>query len=271
MLAHWTQGDVLVNGIKIHYTRTGNGSKPALVLAHGFSDSGLCWLPVAQDLEAEYDVILPDARGHGLSARISAGEALDMPADLAGLITALGLNQALVGGHSMGANVSSQMAARYPGLIRALVLEDPAWFDHSPQQAEEKPKPNPYHEWLMSLKGTTLEEVIARCRANSPTWAEIELRPWAESKLQFDPTFMQVGFGPASDWRAVAKAIDCPVLLLTADVEKGAILSAEMAQAAVSVNPRIRVVHIPGAGHNVRREAYPAFMKAVRDFLKSLP
>ena len=126
MLPHWTANDLVVDGVKIHYTRTGDGSKPPLVLLHGFSDSGLCWPLVAHDLEADYDVILPDARGHGHSARVQPGESIDMAADTAGLIRALGLHRPVLGGHSMGANTSSHVGARYPKLIRALVLEDPS-------------------------------------------------------------------------------------------------------------------------------------------------
>ena len=58
---------MIANGIRLHYYRTGDGTKPAVVLCHGFSDSGLCWTPVARQLEADYDVIMLDARGHGLS------------------------------------------------------------------------------------------------------------------------------------------------------------------------------------------------------------
>ena len=65
-MSSWQSGDVEANGLRLHYTRTG-GAKPPVVLAHGFSDDGLCWTPVAEALEAEYDVIMVDARGHGRS------------------------------------------------------------------------------------------------------------------------------------------------------------------------------------------------------------
>ena len=51
MQTNWQSGDVELSDMTMHYTRTG-GSKPAVVLAHGFSDNGMCWLPVAQDLSA---------------------------------------------------------------------------------------------------------------------------------------------------------------------------------------------------------------------------
>lgn len=45
----WRSDFVETNGLKLHYTRTGaNSGKPPVVLAHGFSDDGLCWTPVAE-------------------------------------------------------------------------------------------------------------------------------------------------------------------------------------------------------------------------------
>lgn len=273
MYPNWSQNDIEVNGIRLHYTRTGNGRKPAIVLAHGFSDSGMCWLPVAKELEAEYDVILPDARGHGRSARVQSGENIDAVADLAGLITALGLEKPVLGGHSMGGGVSAQTAACHPELIRALILEDPAWFNPQPPKdpnAKEEPRPNPFADFLTKVKDLPLEEVMAKCRQDSPTWPEIELRPWAESKKQFDPTFLQVRMPFRTDWREVAKALPCPTLLISADSTRGGIITPEIAAEAIEINKNIRVANITGAGHNVRRENFSAFMTAVNTFLKSL-
>src|SRR3982074_2513917 len=102
-MTHWFSGDVITNKIKIHYYRTGGDKRP-LVLSHGATDSGLCWSRVARTLESEYDVIMPDSRGHGLSDAPETGySSADHAADLAGLIRALGLEQPAVGGHSMGA------------------------------------------------------------------------------------------------------------------------------------------------------------------------
>jgi N-formylmaleamate deformylase len=51
----------------IHYLRTG-GSKPPLILLHGLTGNGACWNPVARFLESNFDVLMPDARGHGKSS-----------------------------------------------------------------------------------------------------------------------------------------------------------------------------------------------------------
>ena len=45
----WTEGYVQANGINIHYHRTGGDDKPAVLLLHGITDSGLCRSLVAHD------------------------------------------------------------------------------------------------------------------------------------------------------------------------------------------------------------------------------
>jgi len=69
---HWFEGTVMANGIHQHYYRTG-GDKPSLILLHGFSENGLCWSRVAKALEQDNDVIMVDARGHGLSSGPETG------------------------------------------------------------------------------------------------------------------------------------------------------------------------------------------------------
>jgi pimeloyl-ACP methyl ester carboxylesterase len=271
MTTHWTQHEIDVNGIRIHYTRTGDGGLPPLVLLHGFSDSGMCWLRAARELEADYDLILPDARGHGRSARLRAGEVVDMAADLEGLIRGLGLNRPVVGGHSMGANVAGLAAERHPGLISALVLEDPGWGDREEREEEpEEPRPNPFAEWLLDLEGWSLEQIKAKCRQDSPTWDEEELPAWAESKQQLDKTIFQTENAADHDWRRITAGLSCPTLLLTADVDRGAIVTPVVAAEIARLNPLVQAVHIPGAGHNIRRERFGEFMDTVGNFLRSL-
>ena len=71
MQSKWMDSYVMVGGDKFHYTRTGQGDQPVVVLLHGFSDNGMCWMPVVRELEAKYDLIMPDARGHELSVGYS--------------------------------------------------------------------------------------------------------------------------------------------------------------------------------------------------------
>src|SRR5215211_7829462 len=124
-MSSWQSGEVAANGLRLHYTRTG-GDKPALVLAHGFSDDGLCWTPVARALERDYDVIMIDARGHGQSQAAEQDyNDLDLGHDLAGVIAALGLRRPAVLGHSMGAATALALAGAHPDVPGAILLEDP--------------------------------------------------------------------------------------------------------------------------------------------------
>jgi len=120
----WDTGNTVVNGVRLQFTRTG-GNKPPVVLAHGFSDSGLCWTPVAQALEADYDLVMVDARGHGFSDAPEKGYTLrEMASDLQGVITSLGLVRPAIIGHSMGGGTTLALAGLYPDVPGAIILED---------------------------------------------------------------------------------------------------------------------------------------------------
>ena len=60
----------------------------------------------------------------------------------------------------------------------------------------------------------------------------------------------------------------CPALLITADLDKGAIVSPEAAAKMQKLIPGLQVVHIPGAGHNIRREQPAKFLDIVQEFAK---
>ena len=106
-MTNWHSDLVQVNGHAIHYYRTG-GQKSPLILLHGFSDNGLCWLRAAQTLQVTYDLIMPDAHGHGLSYRVTPGQPLNLVDDVAGLIQALELKKPALLGHSMGASTAER-------------------------------------------------------------------------------------------------------------------------------------------------------------------
>jgi predicted dehydrogenase/pimeloyl-ACP methyl ester carboxylesterase len=267
----WPAGDVIANGIRIHYHRTGR-NRPPLVLAHGFSDNGLCWTPVARALEMEYDVIMYDARGHGLSEAPEDGyTGADQAADLAGLIQALGLDKPAIIGHSMGAATAALTAALYPGLIGRLVLEDPPWRDDLWPELTPEELARRFEEEqarIIERKALSRETLMAQCRQESPTWDEAELGPWAESKRQLSPHALKFFRQKPTPWRQVVAKIACPTLLITADPARGALVTPEIAAEICALNPLVSTVHISGAGHNIRREAFEAYMAAVRGFLK---
>ena len=116
----YNEGDFKAGKVKIHYYRTG-GEKPSLILLHGATDNGLCWARVAAALALEYDVVMPDAQGHGLSDRIGSDFSPVSAGDqIAALAKGMGLNKPTIMGHSMGAGTAADVASRYPYLPSAL-------------------------------------------------------------------------------------------------------------------------------------------------------
>jgi pimeloyl-ACP methyl ester carboxylesterase len=269
---NWTQSDIVVNKARLHYYRTGDSKRDPLVLVHGFSDNGLCWPLLARDLESAYDVILPDARGHGLSARVQRGQEIDLAADLAGIIRGLGLARPIVAGHSMGASTAALLGARFPDMPGALILEDPAWRPAEPTVDGEPAnwEDSPLGQWIRSLADLSLEQIVDQNRVEHPTWPDVILRRWCAAKQQLDLNFLAIRFGGQMDWQKVARSISCPTLLITAEPEKGGIVTPQVARMATEMNEHIRVAHIPGTGHHIRFENYDAYVGAVKTFLKQI-
>lgn len=274
-MTSWQSGEVAANGIKLHYTRTGSesGSKPPLVLAHGVTDDSLCWTPVTAALEADYDVIMVDARGHGRSQAPEHGyDAATQATDLRDLIVALGLQRPFVLGHSMGAATALVLAGLYPEVPGAILLEDPpGWWQNAPTESlDAEQAVHPVAQWISDLKRKTRAELIAEQRAATPGWSEAELEPWADSKLLVSLNVLDVFRsrpGSTVDWPATLRQISCPALLLTADPELGAALSPTGVAALQALVPQLEVEHIAGAGHNIRRDQFTRYLEVVRAFL----
>ena len=127
-MADWSTAICETNGINLHYPRTG-GNKPPLVLLHGLMTNGLCWTGLARALEREYDVIMPDARGHGKSSVPDYGYRYEDHAnDVVGLIKTLGLPAPILMGHSMGGMTAAVVASHNPKLLSGLILADPTFI-----------------------------------------------------------------------------------------------------------------------------------------------
>jgi N-formylmaleamate deformylase len=267
-MLQYKEGDLTIKGIKIYYYRTG-GNMPPFILLHGASDNGLCWTPLAEVLVGKYDVIMPDAQGHGKSGRLDDNFTFQNHTEqIVGLVEQLGLKKPIIMGHSMGAGTTVNVAVAYPDLPRAIILEDPAWLKQDtmplPNQADIK-------SYLTSLSKKTLEELMAECRASNPLWSEGEIKPWAESKLQFDTRLFDFMAVNPRSYKEQIPRIKCPTLLIIAENGLVSKATAEDAARLWKSQQPFKWVQIKGAGHNIRRENFPAFKEDLFDFLKTLP
>ena len=270
----YQSGDVIANGTSLHYYRTG-GSKPPMVLLHGVTDDGLCFTPIAEALADSYDVIMVDLRGHGRSEAPDEGYTLTvMAGEVAALIKELKLDKPIIMGHSMGAITTLTLAGLYPGVAKAIVLEDPPPF----WMVKKTDPPESLHSdqlalWIASNKRKTKEDLFSEVRTGNPGWAEAELEPWVNSKLRYSPRIVEMvktDYLTAMDFENLVKAISCPALMLIADTAKGAIVSEKEAAALKQGIAQLEVVHIDGAGHNIRRDQFEKYMDTLQNFLAKI-
>lgn len=269
-IPNWSSDFVKANGIRLHYRRTG-GDKPPLLLAHGLTDDSMCWIRAAQVLEQDYDLIMLDARGHGRSDAPESGYSpQDHAADLAGFIEALSLDKPILLAQSMSASSAAVLAGEYPNLAHCLILEDPPWRSETLEtNGEREGRMAKWQQQIVKNRAKTREEIIAFARAWHPSWDEIEYGPWADAKRRVSPHAFEFILTERS-WEEAIPKIACPTLLITADPERGAVLTPEVTQQIVDINPNIQAVHVPEAGHDIRREQFDAYMEAVQIFLQSV-
>ncbi len=272
----WSDGYVTTNNLKIHYYRTG-GNKPPVVFNHGAGDDGLCFTRVVKELEQDYDVIMPDARGHGKSSSgkkdYSSHQHVE---DLAGLIEALKLDHPVVGGHSMGADTSMNLAADYPALTRGIFLEDPPiilpgeTFSDGTQDIKAGDIGKMMAKFMRLFKLMPRFFAVRMARKASPTYPEDEIQPWVDAKKRVSFDFlssMATGKMEFSDPFEAFTRISVPVLLIIGDREKMSIVSHEAAQEAARLNDKVSVVHLEGASHDIRRTRFDGYLPAVKQFL----
>jgi N-formylmaleamate deformylase len=273
MMLKYSEDDVNIRGVKIHYYRC-PGKKGPVVLLHGATDNGLCWVPIAEWLVArQYGVIMPDAHGHGLSDRLTPDFSFKDHADqFAGLIQKLGIEKPILIGHSMGGVSAVNLAVHYPDLPAAVVLEDPAWLppDAGLETPEIKKQRSEMMQSMATMRTKTPSEGLIEGHRINPKWSEGELIPWARAKTQFDPDLFKYLNLSNYGYAELVPKMDCPTLLMTADRGIVSVETAKQVQKIWhSVHP-FRWVQIIDSGHNIRREQFSRFTEVLEYFLAGL-
>jgi pimeloyl-ACP methyl ester carboxylesterase len=268
----WQSGDIYGSGVRIHYYRTG-GDRPAIVLLHGMGDNGLCWARVAEQLQTHWDVVMLDARGHGLSDAPETGYTAEEQApDVAAVVQALGLERPVLMGHSMGGATAVATAAQYPSLIRGLILEDPPWGG-PPEQLSAEEIQRRQSDWralILKRKAMPQAELVTPIRRRFPAWDEADVDALAEATRQLSPRIVNSITGAGIAWQDVVRKVACPMYVITAEPALGAIISTERIGEARQICPTLREIHIVGAGHNIRREQFECFIIAVRNCMTEI-
>jgi len=268
--------DIAVKGAKIHVRVGGKG--PAVVLLHGFGDTGDMWAPLAADLAKDHRVVVPDLRGMGLSSLAKDGyDKKTQAGDVRAVLASLGIEHSVVIGHDIGTMVAFAYAARYPQQTDALVVMDapvpgvPPWNDivRSPML------------WHFDFGGPDMERLVAgRERiyldrfwnefAGDPKKVDEATRQHY-AKLYARPGYMHAAFSQFHAIRqdgvdneaAIKTKLSMPVLAVGGEKSFGANEAIVMRNAA----DKVTEVVVPGAGHWLMEEAPGPTIKVIRDFL----
>jgi pimeloyl-ACP methyl ester carboxylesterase/uncharacterized RmlC-like cupin family protein len=271
--------EIETNGTTLHVRIGGMG--PAVVLIHGYGDTGDMWAPLAAELMRDHTVIAPDLRGMGLSAGAASGFTKKNQAeDIAGVMDALHIERADVVGHDIGNMVAFAFAEAHQNRTTRLVMMDAPVPGIGPWEEILK---NPLL-WHFRFGGPDMERLVAgreriyldrfwnEFSADPAHFPETSRRHYAA--LYAAPGRMHAGFlqfaafdQDAIDNRAslALGRLRMPVLAIGGDHSFGTTMAFVMRFAADEVHE----VVISDSGHWLMEEQPRATVAAIRAFLDS--
>jgi len=270
--------EIVTNGATIHVRVGGKG--PAVVLLHGYGETGDMWAPLAAVLVRDHTVVVPDLRGLGLSSRPPGGyDKKTQAGDIAGVLDALKIAKADLVTHDIGNMVGYAFAAQYPDRVTKLVIIDAPLPGVGPWDQIVRS----HALWHFSFWGPDAERLVkGRERIYLDRfWNEFSAEPKKFSEasrkhyatLYARPGAMHAGFEQfkafdqdALDNQAfVAKGkLTMPVLAVGGEKSFGPMMATVMRAAATNVTEAV----VPASGHWIMEENPTATIKLTIDFLR---
>lgn len=258
----WTDGVCRANDINIHYLRTG-GNKPTIIALHGLAGNGACWSPLARALEQHYDIIMPDARGHGLSSAPLHGYTYqDHANDVIEMIRTLGIQSPYLLGHSMGGMTATLVANRLGSAVRGIMLADPTFLSLEWQNEAYMQTVVEHH--LKMLKSSK-EELFKQAKAKHRYRASVIIEHLIEAKLQTSINAFDVLIPPNPEFDELIRNIYIPTLLISGSE---GIVSAQTVQALQVINPDIEYKLLPDVGYGLPYDEPKRLATIIDAFLK---
>lgn len=277
--AGFSSRDIATNGVTIH-VRSG-GSGPAVVLLHGYGETGDMWVPMAADLARDHTVIVPDLRGLGLSSKPPAGfDKKTQAGDVAGVLDALDIERVDLVTHDIGNMVGFALAALHPRRVNRFVAIDAPVPGVGPWEEIVK---NPLL-WHFRFGGPDMERLVAgreriyldrfwnEFSASPSRFSEAARRHYAE--LYAMPGAMHSGFAQfaAFDQDAIDNRellankgkLSMPVLAVGGEKSFGTQMAVVMRSGASNVTEAV----VPESGHWIMEENPAATIQIVRNFLE---
>lgn len=237
-----------------------------VVFLHGVFDSAQCWSGVIAAVPGMRAYAL-DTRGHGATPLYDGDLRIPTLAeDVAGFIAGLGAGPAILVGHSMGGLIAYETATRHPELVRALMLVD-APLDVGSDIDPHLP-PASVAERLEQIATWSAADLMAKGRADHPTWDDDEFTWWAAAKDAVDRNLLtarqQWGGGGFEHLGAVA----APAVFVAGAPARGSMVTAGQLDRARAAWGERGVAVLDRAGHDVHKDDRAAFVAVLEDFLR---
>jgi pimeloyl-ACP methyl ester carboxylesterase len=250
---------------KIFYSIRGKG--PPVVLLHPFPCHHEFWNPVAVALEARYQLLLPDLRGHGES-EIGEGPAFmrKHADDLTRLLDAVGVGKALFVGCSIGGYILFEFWRRFRDRVNALVL-----CDTRPQADTPEARASRLQAAAAVLEGGTepfFETMMPKLMGRTTLAARPDLVASAHTMMRKmsaeDVSLVQRGMGERPDSVADLKTIQVPTLIVIGEEDVlSTVADGELMRQSIAGS---RLIVVPKAGHYAPWEQPDLVGRVLREF-----
>jgi pimeloyl-ACP methyl ester carboxylesterase len=273
-----------VRGIRIHYQEAGDGAL-GIVLLHGFAASTFSWQEVMGPMSKWGRVIAFDRPAFGLTSRPMPGEwtgrnpyGVIPQADLTiGLMDQLGIDRAILVGHSGGGTVALLTALQHPERVQALVLEAPSIYDR-------ETVPQPVRALLGTPQARRLGPLVMRYMVGALGERGIRMA-WYDQERDLSDVIegyevpKQVRDWDRALWETMVAAepvdlpdrvreIRTPTLVISGDSDR--IVPIDRSYRAAQEMPDARMEVIPRCGHLPHEECAEAFLAAVEPFISAV-
>ena len=244
---------VLVNGINLYYEDHGSGFP--LVFTHGFAATSAMWAPQIPDFSQKYRFIIVDMRGHGQSDAPEDPEQYSreiLAEDVYHLLRHLGVQQAVIGGLSMGGIVTQAFYFQHPEMTRALILSNAAPGYRNMERMAEEDKSRLKTARILETEGM---EGYIRAQEDNREMISVHLSSGVEdSSVPLEVLHRQNPIGLANVQRRVLcnlvmlpqEEIKVPTLIISSTRDIGLKPAAELMKRHI---PGSLLCMIPNAGH----------------------
>jgi pimeloyl-ACP methyl ester carboxylesterase len=270
--------NIVLRQMRFHYLEWGAADAPPIVLLHGGHQSAHSWDLVSLHLARRYRVLALDQRGHGDTewARDVTYSNHEMSLDAEAFIGALGLEQPILMGHSMGGRNAMLLTKRDQTLLRALVIVDvgPEVSDRGRQVIAGFVRDNEEFDDLDHFVRNVQQYDPYRSREHIERTVKYNMLQRADgkfvSKCDSNPRRLGLvrGSGPLENITLNdARAFRLPVLAVRG--ANSAILTADAAERLRDALPQGMLVTVQDCGHNVHGQNTKGFIDAVGGFLEA--